>query len=237
MIANYSIHLIFDLLALGSGLLLSAWFRKKYKLKRPIGINQQSQHEYYLLSLLIGLIIGSILFGSLNIYLADAKGAAKSMLGGIFGAIVAAETFKYFSKIQNSTGLYFIPALLMLIIVGRIGCFLAGLNDFTYGIATTLPWGFDFGDGVLRHPVQLYESLTMLIFLVILLISYPKKSNFWQQHGFYLFILVYASQRFLWEFLKPYPYIWANFNLFHLLSALLILYALKMMRNYACSSV
>ncbi len=228
MIANYSIHLLFDLIALISGLLLSAWFRKKYNLKQPVGINHTSQHEYYLLSLLIGLIIGSIFFGSLNIYLAEAKGAAKSMLGGIFGAIIAAETFKYFSKIQRSTGLYFIPALLMLIIVGRIGCFLAGLNDFTYGIETDLPWAVDFGDGLLRHPVQLYESLTMLVFLVVLLKNYPKQINFWQQYGFYLFILVYASQRFLWEFLKPYPFIWENFNLFHLLSALLILYALKM---------
>ncbi|MCK4493882.1 MAG: prolipoprotein diacylglyceryl transferase [Methylococcales bacterium] len=230
MNTTYSIHLLFDLIALISGLLLSIWFRRKYNLKKPTGIHHASQYEYYLLSLLIGLIFGSIFFGSLNIYLAEAKGAAKSMLGGIFGAIVAAEVFKYFSKIQRSTGLYFIPGLLMLIIVGRIGCFLAGLNDFTYGIETNLPWAVDFGDGLLRHPVQLYESITMLVFLVILLKSYPKNPVFWQQYGFYLFILVYASQRFLWEFLKPYPYIWANFNLFHLLSALLILYALKMIR-------
>lgn len=29
---------------------------------------------------------------------------------------------------------------------------------------TTLPWGIDFGDSLLRHPTQLYE----IVFLVIL---------------------------------------------------------------------
>jgi len=33
------------------------------------------------------------------------------------------------------------------IAVGRIGCFLTGLDDHTYGLPTTLPWAVDFGDG------------------------------------------------------------------------------------------
>ena len=37
----------------------------------------------------------------------------------------------------------------------------------TYGTPTTLPWGVDFGDGVPRHPVQLYEAATMAIFLAV----------------------------------------------------------------------
>ena len=34
----------------------------------------------------------------------------------------------------------------------------------TYGTPTALPWGVDFGDGVPRHPVQLYEAATMAAF-------------------------------------------------------------------------
>lgn len=41
--------------------------------------------------------------------------------------------------------------------IGRVGCFLAGLADGTYGLPTDLPWGVDFGDGIPRHPTQLYE--------------------------------------------------------------------------------
>lgn len=223
------IHLIFDMLALFSGILVSLWFRHRYTLQRPVGITHTSQHHYYLLTLLLGLVIGSFLFGTWNLHLAEKDGIAKSMLGGVFGAIVAAETFKYFTGIRQSTGLYFVPGLIMLIVVGRIGCFLAGLPDFTYGTETSLPWGVDFGDGIRRHPVQLYESLTMLIFLLVLLINYPRHTAFWQTQGFYFFILIYAGQRFLWEFIKPYATVLFPFNLFQLLCLILIGYAVLML--------
>lgn len=219
------LHLIFDLLALLAGVLLSLWFRHKYALFHPSGISHSSQHHYYLLALLLGLVLGSTLFGTLNLHLSGQTGIAKSMLGGIFGAIMAAEVFKYFAGIHQSTGLYFVPGLIMLIVVGRVGCFLAGLPDFTYGTETGLPWGVDFGDGVRRHPVQLYESLTMLLFLGVLLIRYPRNPLFWQTQGFYVFVLVYAGQRFLWEFIKPYSTVLYPFNLFQLLCLLLIGYA------------
>lgn len=223
------IHLVFDVIALISGLLISAWFRRKYRFERPSGITQSSQHHYYLIALLFGLVGGSVLFGTLNLYLSGQSGLAKSMLGGVFGAIVAAEAFKYFAGIRQSTGLYFVPGLIMLIAVGRIGCFLAGLPDFTYGIPTDLPWGVDFGDGIQRHPVQLYESVSMFVFLVVLLLSYPKNPAFWQREGFYIFVLFYAGQRFIWEFLKPYNSLITGLNLFQLLCLLMISYAAFML--------
>lgn len=224
-----AIHILFDLLALGSGVFISLWFRHQYGLVRPAGITQAAQYHYYSIALMMGLIIGSLLFGTLNLHLAGQGGVAKSMLGGVFGAIVAAEAFKYVAGIRQSTGLYFVPGLIMLISVGRVGCFLAGLPDFTYGVPTTLPWGVDFGDGIRRHPVQLYESVAMLAALVVLLLSYPKHPVFWQRQGFYLFVLVYAGQRFVWEFIKPYPPVLAGLNLFHWLSLLLVGYALFML--------
>lgn len=223
------IHLVFDLLALLSGVLVSVWFRRKYGLMRPAGVTQESQHHYYLLVLLLGLVGGSMLFGTLNLHLSVQTGIAKSMLGGVFGAIVAAELFKYFAGIRQSTGLYFVPGLIMLIAVGRIGCFLAGLPDFTYGTPTDLPWGVDFGDGIPRHPVQLYETFTMLAFLGVLLVSYPKQSRFWQAQGFYIFMMVYAGQRFIWEFLKPYSAVLGPFNIFQLLCLGLLGYAMVML--------
>jgi prolipoprotein diacylglyceryltransferase len=226
------LHFTIDLIAIFCGVLLSVYFRQRYRLQRPMGIEDESEYYYYLLTLIIGLAVGSVIFGSLNTYLAGHTGLSKSMMGGIFGAIIAGELFKYFAGIYHSTGLYFIPGLIILIVIGRIGCFYAGLADFTYGIPTNSRWGTDFGDGIQRHPVQLYESLTMLLFLIILLISYPKKTIFWQQKGFYLFIFVYATQRFLWEFLKPYPTLIAEINLFHLLALIMIIYAIIMiLRN------
>lgn len=208
---------------------MSVWFRRKYGLQRPVGVTQESQHHYYLLALLFGLIVGSLLFGTLNLYWSGQTGVAKSMLGGVFGAIVSAEVFKYFAGIRQSTGLYFVPGLMVLIAVGRIGCFLAGMEDFTYGIETTLPWGVDFGDGLKRHPVQLYETLAIFAGLIILLVSYPKHPTVWQTQGFYIFVLFYAGQRFLWENLKPYSAVFGTVNLFQLLCLGLVGYAVLML--------
>jgi phosphatidylglycerol:prolipoprotein diacylglycerol transferase len=44
--------------------------------------------------------------------------------------------------------------------------------------------------------------------------------------GFYLFVAIYAVQRFVWEFLKPYGKVVGPLNLFHLLSLALVAYAL-----------
>lgn len=224
------IHFFFDLLAMASGLLASLWFRRTRQLAHPAGIIQPSQYHYYLITLLLGLAAGSTIFGTLNLHLSGQTGMAKSMIGGIIGAIFAAEIFKFFSGIHRSTGLYFIPGLVILIVIGRIGCFLAGLPDFTYGVETSLPWGVDFGDGIRRHPVQLYESFAMMLFLFIFLSGYRQRPELWQRCGFYFFIFFYAAQRFAWEFIKPYARIYGGMNLFHLLSLCLMAYALVMLK-------
>jgi phosphatidylglycerol---prolipoprotein diacylglyceryl transferase len=49
------------------------------------------------------------------------------------------------------------------------------------------------------------------------------------RNGFYVLVLVYAGQRFLWEFLKPYGAVLGSFNLFHLVCAALLAYAAFML--------
>ena len=58
---------------------------------------------------------------------------------------------------RTSTGDAFVFPVLLGLMLGRVGCFVAGLADGTYGLPTGLPWGIDFGDGIARHPTQLYE--------------------------------------------------------------------------------
>jgi prolipoprotein diacylglyceryltransferase len=87
------------------------------------------------------------------------------------------------------------------IAIGRMGCFLAGLADHTYGVATGLPWGVDFGDGVFRHPTQLYE-IGFLLILGIGLAVYARRKG---RNGelFRLFMFGYLSWRLFIEFYKP----------------------------------
>jgi len=113
--------------------------------------------------------------------------------------------------------------------IGRIGCYLAGLDDFTYGTPTALPWGHDFGDGVPRHPVQLYESAAMAAFAVFYVVAVLRQNSLVIANGFYLVLIYYGLQRFLWEFLKPYAALIGPLTLFHLLSLFILFYASVML--------
>jgi phosphatidylglycerol:prolipoprotein diacylglycerol transferase len=190
-------------------------------------------HRLYIAAGSLGATLGAYVAGSLNLWLSGIGGIGRSIAGALAGAIVAIEILKARAGIRGSTGLRFVAPLAAAIAVGRIGCFLAGLDDMTYGTATSLPWGVDFGDGVKRHPVQLYEALTMAIFLAVFIALLWRGNETVLRSGFYLFVGIYAAQRFVWEFLKPYGTVVGPFNLFHLLSIALIAYALLFARREA----
>jgi phosphatidylglycerol:prolipoprotein diacylglycerol transferase len=193
-------------------------------------------HRLYVAAGSLGATLGAYLAGSANLWLTGIGGVGRSIEGALAGGIIAIEILKARSGIRGSTGLRFVAPLAAAIAIGRIGCFLAGLDDMTYGTATTLPWGVDFGDGVTRHPVQLYESVTMAVFLIIF-IGLAQRGNESVLHtGFYLFVGVYAGQRFLWEFLKPYGTLVGPLNLFHLISLALLAYAVLFARREALQS-
>src|SRR4051812_21067810 len=86
----------------------------------------------------------------------------KTIVGGLLGGWIAVELMKKYVGISEPTGDLFAVPLAVGIAVGRIGCFLTGLSDKTYGTATSLPWGVDFGDGIHRHPTQLYEVVFLI---------------------------------------------------------------------------
>ena len=196
---------------------------------RDAGKKIDSAGPFYAVALVAGAAIGGFGAGTLNLWLSGEPGIGRSIVGALAGAIVAVELFKKLRGIRGSTGIIFVPAFATSVVVGRWGCFFAGLPDQTYGTPTGLAWGHDFGDGVMRHPVQLYESFTMLAFLVVALVLIGRRNAFFMRNGFYILVLVYAGQRFLWEFLKPYGAVAGPFNLFHLICAGLVIYSLIMM--------
>jgi prolipoprotein diacylglyceryltransferase len=110
------------------------------------------------------------------------------------------------------------------VVVGRWGCLFAGLPDRTYGTPTRLPWGVDLGDHVARHPVEVYESLSMAAFLAVYLWGLQRRAPWALRRSFWLMAAWYGAQRFLWEFLKPYPKLLGPFNVFQLISLGLIVY-------------
>jgi prolipoprotein diacylglyceryltransferase len=87
-------------------------------------------------------------------------------------------------------------------IIGRIGCFSAGVYEETYGLPTSLPWGMDLGDHIPRHPVDLYEIL-FLICIWIILRRIQKTKELHSGELFKLFMIFYLIFRFLLDFIKP----------------------------------
>ena len=221
------IHLIFDVAGW-----ISAWLIGRYVVPRYFSSQRTPLRDPgYFIALGLGAIAGALVFGSLNMSLAGIWQIGHSIAGAVAGGIVGVELYKLFAGIRGSTGGQFVAPLALGIAVGRLGCFFSGLPDFTYGTPTALPWGVDFGDGIPRHPVQLYESAAMLLFLGFYLNGLRTHSQLVRGQGFYLFTGCYAVQRFAWEFLKPYPAVLGPFNVFHLICIALLGYSVFMMRQ------
>jgi hypothetical protein len=178
----------------------------------------------YFLALAGGAIPGAWLSGSANTLRSAIPALSHSIAGALVGAIVGVEIYKALRGIKGSTGGLFVGSFSIGVVIGRLGCFFSGLPDRTYGAPTALPWAVDLGDGIGRHPVQLYESAAMALFLGAYMFGLWRRQAWALRRGFYVMCAWYGAQRFAWEFLKPYPRLLGPFNLFHILCAGLVIY-------------
>ncbi|MFN3304372.1 MAG: prolipoprotein diacylglyceryl transferase [Roseateles sp.] len=125
----------------------------------------------------------------------------QSIVGGLLGGLIGVEIAKKLTGQTRSTGDAMVLPIAVGLAIGRIGCLLAGLHDDTYGLPTSLPWGMDFGDGVPRHPTQLYEIAVVLPLGWLL-----HRARFATPGlAFKLFLNAYLLWRLGVEFLKPVP--------------------------------
>ncbi len=91
--------------------------------------------------------------------------SGRTVLGGMIGGLLGVIIFKRVFGIKSRFGNQLAPAVALGMAVGRLGCFFQGC---CVGSASTLPWAVNFGDGVHRHPTQLYEIALHLILFVVL---------------------------------------------------------------------
>lgn len=131
--------------------------------------------------------------------------AGQSIVGGLLGGLIGVELAKKISGLDQSTGDAFVFPILLGVMIGRVGCFVAGLEDGTYGVATAMPWGIDFGDGIPRHPTQLYE----IVFAALLWIGLKRLQPVWACQPGLLFramLCSYLCWRLLVDGIKPVPF-------------------------------
>ncbi len=199
------LHAITEVLAFFIG------FRYFIFLKKKQGDSIKTENRLWILiGAIFGSLIGSRLVGSLErpyelfltknilLYIYSNKTVLGGFLGGLFGVELIK---KIIGEKRNSGDLFTYPIILALII-GRIGCFSMGVYEETYGKVTTFFTGMNLGDGLLRHPVSLYEIIFLLI-LWIGLRQIGKKYTLAEGARFKIFMIAYCVYRFSQEFIKP----------------------------------
>ena len=165
-------------------------------------------------ALMAGLLIGAALGNKLvfvverpDLWLAFWQGGeplrlGQSIVGGLLGGLLGIEAAKVLTHQPASTGDRMVLPIAAGLMLGRVGCFLAGLHDDTYGLPTTLPWGVDLGDGLPRHPSPLYEIAAVGLLAAVL---HRSRAHWAPVPGlqFKLFLTGYLLWRLLGDGLKP----------------------------------
>ena len=206
-----ALHTAFEVSAYFVGMRLFLWQRRRLAL--PVLQDRDR-------SLWIGVaaIFGAALGAKIGYWLEDPQNAfanfpdwrhlleGKTIVGALLGGLVGVELVKRAIGARGSSGDAFALPLIVGIAIGRVGCFLAGLDDHTYGNPTNLPWAVDFGDGIPRHPTQLYE----IAFLALLAIVIQSRRRAFVEAGdrFRAFLIAYLTFRLLIDFIKPVPQVY-----------------------------
>ena len=153
-------------------------FRYFIYLRKKQGDNiNTSNRIWILIAAIFGSFIGSRLVGGLEnpLQLQDSDNVFlyfyqnKTVLGGFVGGLFLVEAVKKIIGETQASGDLFVFPVILALIIGRIGCFSMGVYEETYGTETSLPWGMNLGDGLIRHPVALYEILFLLLMWLAIL--------------------------------------------------------------------
>lgn len=209
------VHFIFEWAGVATGVHLYRILKKRHIAQNPTSAQAGDFFTPANFAVVVGCILGAGIFNKVLFVLEvpqawEQYGFAslalgQTIVGGLIGGMLGVEIAKKIVGVNHSTGDLFVMPFCVGLIVGRIGCFLAGLNDGTYGVATSLPWGMDFGDRVIRHPTQIYDML-WCVGMLILVKVYGKR---WQAVSGLTFKVMFAGYllwRLLVDGIKPVPY-------------------------------
>ena len=220
---QYHYHYIFETLAFIIGVRLYYYYKK--------GIVDQISDEnrlWIMLGAMLGALIGSRVVAVLetpeviNHLTFSILYQSKTIIGGLLGGLFGVELIKKIIGVNIASGDIYVIPILVALIIGRIGCFSMGIDEPTYGIPTHLFMGMDLGDGILRHPIMLYEIVYLV--LLIFLFNSLKHKELINGDRFKLFMVLYFLFRFLIEFIKPYHPLFLNLSSIHWSALFIFIY-------------
>jgi prolipoprotein diacylglyceryltransferase len=220
-------HFLFDIFSFYLGFRYYLYLNKKQADVLP-----ENNRWYIIMAGALGALIGSRFLAALErpdqffhpdnllFYYGN-----KTIVGGLLGGILGVEIIKKFIGEKKRSGDLFTYPLILGIMIGRVGCFLTGIKDSTVGLPSSLPWAFDQGDGIARHPTALYEILFLGI-VWLTLIYLRKKVMLKNGSVFRIFITSYLAFRFFVEFIKPIQPIAFGLSAIQIACALFVLFYL-----------
>lgn len=230
------IHFFFETLAFVVGYQIY-----KYNRKGIVDAISDMHRLYILLGAMIGALVGSRLIAVLEtpemlnhltfLSIYQNKTVAGGFLGGLFGVEIA----KKMINVKIASGDIYVIPILVALIIGRIGCFLSGIAEPTFGVKTSFFMGMNLGDGLQRHPVSLYEIIFSAFLLILFYIF--KNKRLINGDRFKLFMILYFLYRFLVEFIKPYKSLFLDLSSIQLSSLLIFVYYAKFLARLLLKKV
>ena len=197
------LHSFFEILAFSIGFYL---YRKTNRLNSSLDKGKQL---LIVLGACLGALLGSRSLAALEHFESLKENfswlkltQSKTIVGGLYGGWLGVEITKKYLKIKQSTGDSLVFPLSIGMIIGRLGCATSGVYDGTAGLPSSLPWAFDQGDGIPRHPTALYEIIFLLLLLNFVL-WFRKNNKKTPGYFFRLWILSYSIWRLAVDFIKP----------------------------------
>ena len=181
-------------------------------------------------------LIGGLVGARLYWIVANLDEVGDDVIGGIFGgsglvwfggALGGAAGVLLWARRKGMFNLQLLdicsPALAMGYAIGRIGCQVSGDGD--YGVATDLPWGMAYPDGVVPttdvvHPTPIYETLAMLLVGWWL---WRRREAFRPGLLFAFYLVLAGVERLLVEFVRRNDTVAAGLTEAQLLSLVMIL--------------
>jgi len=183
-------------------------------------------HRWQRLGIGLGAFCGAMIGAKLPFALGDWEGLrsgmgwfgdGKTIMTGLVGGYFGVEIVKWTLDVHVKTGDTFAVPVAVAIAIGRLACFAGGC---CYGTPCTLAWGVDFGDGVRRHPTQIYESLFHLT--AALGLTWLRQRGLFRGQLIKLYFLSYFAYRFLTEFIRPEREFWLGLTAYQITALALI---------------
>jgi phosphatidylglycerol---prolipoprotein diacylglyceryl transferase len=199
------LHALLEALGYGVG------FQVYRHLKKKRGDFLPKEWRFQLmLAAILGALIGSKIPGLCDFFVATNSErtwlSSKTVVGGLLGGFIAVEMVKAIRGIRQATGDLWTQPVILGMILGRIGCFLAGPADGTWGRETSsflgITVGVKSGSALTYHPAPLYE-IAFLLLCSWMVFNLANKRPRWNRYRIFLF--AYLAFRLVIDTLKSDP--------------------------------